>query len=340
MKAYVLHDINNLKYEEVSKPQPDFSRNEVLVKVKAVGVCGSDIPRIFTKGTYHYPLIPGHEFSGKIVEAQDEELLGKRVGVFPLIPCMKCPQCIKGEYEMCSDYDYIGSRRDGAFAEYVTVPRENLIFLPEGVSYEAAAMLEPMAVAAHAVRRINPKKDETVAVCGLGTIGMLVTMMLIERGVKDIIIIANKEYQRQMAMKLGIPKENIGLKDRRIDVFFECVGTNETISWALDFTAPGGRVMLVGNPASDMEFKRETYWKILRKQLTLMGTWNSSYSMGGFRLFINPDDWNYVLEKIANKSIDPTRIITHQYPLNELICGLEIMRNKSEDYIKVMGVLE
>lgn len=340
MKAYVLKDINKLVFSEVEKPQADIENNEVLVKVKAAGVCGSDIPRIFTKGTYNYPLIPGHEFSGKVVEAKDDELLGKRVGVFPLIPCMKCPQCKKRQYEMCSDYSYIGSRQDGAFAEYVKVPEANLIKIPDNVSFEAAAMMEPMAVAVHAIRSIKPKKDETVAVCGMGPIGMMVTMFLLEMGIEDVIVFANKEHQRKKAIELGVNPKNLGLKDRPIDVFFECVGTNETINWAINLTAPGGRVMLVGNPASDLELDQNTYWKILRKQLTLKGTWNSSFAMDGFMQFGSPDDWHYVLERLANGRIDPTRLITHKYPLNELREGLGIMKDKSEDYIKVMAVID
>lgn len=339
MKAYVLHEINDLRLEEVDKPIPDYSKGEVLVKVRAAGICGSDIPRIFSKGTYHYPLIPGHEFSGIVVEAKDEKLIGSRVGVFPLIPCMECEQCRKHNYEMCSKYDYIGSRRDGAFAEYVTVPQKNLLPLPEGVSFEAAAMLEPLAVAAHAIRRIAPTKDETVAVCGMGTIGMLTVMLLMEMGIKDIIVFANKEYQRQKAVELGISPKNLGLKDRPIDVFFECVGSNETINWAINMTACGGRVMLVGNPASDMEFDRDIYWKILRKQLTLKGTWNSTFSMDGFWELLSPDDWHYVLERIKDGRIDPTRIITHRFEMEKLRTGLEIMRDKSEAYIKVMGMI-
>ena len=145
MKAYVLHDINKFDMEDVEVPV--IKEDEVLVEVKAAGICGSDIPRIFVNGTYSYPLIPGHEFSGEVVKVFDEEseedqkLLGRRVGVFPLIPCMECPQCKERRFEMCQSYSYLGSRRDGGFAEYVAVPKKNLVPIPDNVSYEAAAML-------------------------------------------------------------------------------------------------------------------------------------------------------------------------------------------------------
>lgn len=188
-----LHDIGDFRQEEVSKPVPD--DGEALIKVEASGICGSDIPRIYRDGAYRMPLIPGHEFSGIVEETgKDSEAVckEKRVGVFPLIPCGQCISCKKNRHEMCRNYSYLGSRRDGGFAEYVTVPVKNLIELPEEVSFEQAAMLEPMAVAVHAMRRINISEKDSVVVCGLGTIGLLLTMFLKERGISDILVMRDK----------------------------------------------------------------------------------------------------------------------------------------------------
>ena len=116
MKAYVLHGIGDLRHEDCALPE--IRPGWALVKVTAAGICSSDIPRIFEKGTYHFPTIPGHEFSGRVEKTADEsdkEWVNKRVGIFPLIPCKKCASCEKGQYETCSNYDYIGSRRDGGF---------------------------------------------------------------------------------------------------------------------------------------------------------------------------------------------------------------------------------
>ena len=123
MKAYVLDGIGQLVYRDV--PLPRLHADEVLVEVVNAGICGSDVPRIFKTGTYHFPTIPGHEFAGIVREVSDEQyrsLIGKRVGVFPLIPCMRCEQCRSKSYEMCQSYNYLGSRTDGGFAEYVAVP--------------------------------------------------------------------------------------------------------------------------------------------------------------------------------------------------------------------------
>lgn len=363
MKAWILHGIGDIRLETVKKPEPGVG--EALVAVKAVGICGSDIPRIYQTGAHVHPLIPGHEFSG-VVEAVGDGVsdawTGRRVGVFPLIPCGECEPCGKKQYEMCRNYGYTGSRRDGAFAEYVTVPAGNLLELPDSVTFEEAAMLEPMAVAVHAIRRTVISGSDTAAVCGLGTIGMLSLMFLLDREeqsvtggmaagfpvlTSEILAVGNKDFQKEISIKLGLPAENycnsreedagewLARKTlgRGTDVFFECVGKNETVSLAAAGAAPGGRIVLVGNPGSDMLLKRDVYWKILRNQLTLSGTWNSSFTHE------TGDDWHYVLDRISRKRIAPAKLISHRFPLEELDKGLEIMRDKSEEYIKIMGTV-
>lgn len=340
MKAYNLRGVSDLQFENVDIPVPEDS--ETLVQIKAAGICGSDIPRIFVNGTYHFPTIPGHEFSGIDVKTK------KRVGVFPLIPCRKCKPCYDGRYEMCRNYSYLGSRTDGGFAEYAVVPEWNMIELPDNVTFEQAAMLEPMAVAVHAMRSISPSCDDTVAVMGLGTIGMLLVMFLLDAGVTDIYVIGNKDFQRKTCKAMGIDEiryidaaseeQNLAVAEqimnvthgRGVGVFFECVGKNETIETALKVTAPGGRIQLVGNPASDISFDRDTYWKILRNQLTVKGSWNSSFTRD------DDDDWHYVLNRLKEGKICPEMLISHRFGFNELNKGLDIMRNKTEDYIKVM----
>lgn len=351
MKALLLEDIGRFKYKDLK--QPELAEGNLLVKVHAAGVCGSDIPRGYRDGAHNMPLIIGHEFSGQVVDAcsdEDKSLIGKRVGVFPLIPCGSCSQCRKRHYEMCKSYNYIGSRCNGAFAEYVAVPRWNIIELPDNVTYEEAAMLEPMAVAVHAIRRVSVGVDDTCIVCGLGTIGTLLTMFLIEKGVKNILVAGNKDFQKTTMLKLGIAEENYCdirnvdisdfVKDKTggegVDVFFECVGSEEVISEALKVTAPAGRICYIGNPHSDIELDRNDYWQILRRQLTITGTWNSTFY--GEAEDAVEDDWHYVVDRLANGRINPAQLITHKYPLEKLETGMLIMRDKTEDYIKIMAV--
>lgn len=346
MKAWVLNGIGDIRLQDVEKPEP--ADGEVLVRVQAAGICGSDIPRIYQTGAYHHPLIPGHEFAGIVEQegaASGAQWVGKRVGIFPLIPCGACLPCSRKTYEMCQNYSYLGSRRDGGFAEYVAVPENNLIELPADVSIEAAAMLEPMAVAVHAIRRVAPRPDDVVAVCGLGAIGLFLVMFLKEMGVEKIVAIGNKELQKQKAMQLGISETeyfdtrygNVAewltecTKGAGADVFFECVGKKETISLAVDHASPAGRVCVVGNPYSDITLEKPVYWKILRNQLTVTGTWNSSF------LHEPSDDWHYVIDCLAGKKIHSDTFVTHSFSLDQLDSGFHIMRDKVDDYVKILA---
>lgn len=349
MKAWKLYGINDFRFEEADNPQ--IASSEVLVRVRAVSICGSDIPRVYKTGAHNMPLIIGHEFSGEVVqigEEVDESWKGTRVGIFPLIPCEKCIACQKKRYEMCRHYSYLGSRCNGGFAEYVAVPEWNLVQLPDTISFEEAAMLEPMAVAVHAMRSITIEPNDTVVVCGLGTIGMLLIMFLKEKGIKNILAIGNKEFQKKAVLSLGIPEQQYcdcrteEVKDwilahtseNGADVFFDCVGKNTTYSQAVDLTAPGGKICLVGNPYSDMTLDKEIYWKILRNQLNITGTWNSSFTHEA------NDDWHYVLNKLEQRKIQPADLISHRYTLENVIKGFEIMRDKKEDYIKIMAEIK
>lgn len=348
MKAYILHGINDIRLEEIARPQ--VGEGEALVKVRAAGICGSDIPRIYQTGTYSYPLIPGHEFSGVVEAVGGEggrEWLGKRVGVYPLIPCGECMPCKKKQYEMCRHYNYLGSRCNGGFAEYVAVPVWNLIELPEEISFEEAAMMEPMAVAVHAIRQMNLDGRETVAVIGLGTIGLLLTMFLKEMGVKRILTVGNKDFQKEMALKQGIPEGDYydsrqsavddwlqeASGEAGIDVIFECVGKQATVAQAIGNVMPGGKVQLVGNPASDILLEQKLYWKILRNQLTVKGSWNSSFTHD------ESDDWHYVLRRLAQKKVKPGEYITQSFPFERLEEGFHIMRDKSREYVKIEALL-
>lgn len=345
MKAWVLRDIGEFHIEEREMKKP--AADEVLIRVKSAGICGSDIPRVYRDGAHHMPLVIGHEFAGEVVEtgsSVSKQWQGKRTGIFPLIPCFSCGPCKSGQYEMCRGYDYLGSRRDGGFAEYVTVPAWNLLELPDNVTFSQAAMFEPMAVAAHALRRLDPDKEGSVAVFGQGTIGLLLLMLLLAEGFKDICVFGNHDIQRAEAEKLGLPSDRFcdtrqedpekwvskRTDKQGFDACFEAVGTNDNLNRAIALTTPGGRICILGNPASDMLLRRDLYWKILRNQLTLTGTWNSSFK-GGRR-----DDWVYISALLQAERIRPETLITHRLCLKELERGFLIMRDKSEDYTKIM----
>ena len=299
MKAWVLHNIGDLHFEDVSKPVP--KPGEALVKVKCAGICSSDIPRMFSTGAYHYPIILGHEFSG---ETED----GRRVGVFPLLPCFKCESCKQGHYETCSNYSYIGSRQDGAFAEYVVVPEWNLVQLPENMSYEAATLLEPIAVALNAVKRLDLQHILNAVVIGNGAVGKLIAMWLSIFGVGTVELLGRSEEQNHT----------------HYDACVEAVGSVDSLRRCINAVRPNGQIVLVGNPNAEFRLEQTLYWQILRKQINIRGSWNSRY----------PIDWQQAIENVHKLNVED--LISHCYSFEELDKALAMMLSKKEKYCKVV----
>lgn len=343
MKAYVLEAVDKLVYKEVETPK--CKSGYALVEVKAACICGSDIPRIFETGTYHFPTIPGHEFAGIVREVVDEEykeLVGERVGIFPLIPCRECNPCKEETFELCRNYNYLGSRCDGGFAEYVLVPIWNLLPLPEEISYEEAAMLEPISVARHAVTRLSDITGKTACVFGPGTIGMLMAQWLRILGAKQVMLVGTKPEQAELAAKLGFDlfcnskTENVEefikkhTNDEGVDIAIEGVGNNVVLTQCLQVVKAGGELLMVGNPHSDAQIEKSVFWQILRKQLKIYGTWNSSYH-GGL-----DSDWTEAISALESGELKASMQITHKLPFDELHKGLAIMKERKEFYNKVM----
>ncbi|TRJ74994.1 galactitol-1-phosphate 5-dehydrogenase, partial [Salmonella enterica subsp. enterica serovar Mbandaka] len=149
---------------------------EVLLHVMASGLCGSDVPRAYQTGTLSFPRVLGHEFAGRVEAVGlggDPALIGKRMAVFPIVPCMTCEFCQQHHYPRCLNYSSYGSRRDGGFSEYLTVPEFNLLEFPDHVSYSAAAMLEPATIALHVIRRANLDLNDSIVIIGAGPIGLM-----------------------------------------------------------------------------------------------------------------------------------------------------------------------
>lgn len=204
--------------------------------------------------------------------------------------------------------------------------------------------MEPMAVAVHAIRRVKPEATDKIAICGLGTIGLFTAMFLQEMGCRDVYVAGNKDFQKNMAMQMGIAEDHFcdvryaefpeWLMEQTnradVDVFFDCVGKNEVFAQGVASLAAKGKLAMVGNPATDMGLEKTLYWKILRKQLQLVGTWNSSFTHE------KEDDWHFVLNALEQQRIHPEYVITHHMSEDTFIHGFEIMRDKKEDYVKIM----
>lgn len=334
MKANILYGIGDLRYEDI--PNPIISDTEVLVKVKACGICGSDVNRVFKTGTYHFPTVIGHEFSGIVVETTENNrhLLGKRVGIFPLKPCFKCSQCKLGNYEMCLNYDYLGSRCNGGFEEYVAVPTWNLIEIPDNVSFEEAAMLEPISVAIHALEHAGDLSGKNVAIIGPGPIGNILLQIAKIKDASHVVMIGRTDEKLKFSLRCGadaiINSETLIVKDEidkitsgaGVDVVVEGTGASSSISISIEITNRGGKVILMGNPLGDVEITQNIYWQILRRQLTLIGTWNSSFGN-------DLDDWHKALSFLSSGNLNVKPLITHRLKFHELHKGLQIMKDNS-----------
>ena len=344
MRACVLHAVGDLRCEDVADPAP--KAGEVLVKVRACGVCGSDIPRVFDKGTYHFPTIPGHEFAGEVAAVGpevDRGLVGRGVAVFPLIPCKRCAMCAVGAFAQCEDYDYLGSRSDGAFAEYACVPAWNLVPIPVGVSFEEAAMLEPAAVALHAVRQGRVDAGDAVLIFGAGPIGLLAGSWAQICGAGQVLLADVDPAKLDFAERLGFdlrlnPRDRDveawvrGITDRGADVVIEASGSGAAFEDGMRAARTFGRVVLMGNPAGEMRLSQQGYWAILRKELTVRGTWNSRYGVPP------KDEWALAMDYMASGRLEVGPLITHRVGLEELVDALVLMRDRSEFFNKVMCV--
>ena len=185
MKAVILK--KNKKLIIINKPLSGLKNNYCRVKIQNVGLCSSDIQRSHSSGAYYYPIIMGHEISGEIAAVGKNIAnysVGDRVSVFPLLPCFNCEACEREIYAQCYDYSYFGSRTDGGYAEYLDVPEWNLLKLPDDVSFQDAALIEPLSVVVHALKRINLIKSnnkdtpDSTVVIGAGFLGLLAVQIL------------------------------------------------------------------------------------------------------------------------------------------------------------------
>jgi len=356
MKAAVLYGIGDLRFEQV--PLPQIKEGEALVKVKACGICSSDIARVMEKGTYSFPLIPGHELSGEVVDMRGEISgpekkegkslhfkKGDRVVAVPLLPCHRCLHCQVGEYNLCDDYDYLGSRCNGGFAEYVKVPRENLIKIPLGVSFEEAALTEPASVALHALRRAKVEVGDKVAILGTGPIGILLAQWARILGAGQVFLVDIKEEKLRVAKEYDFTGViNASKKDtvknilekteqRGVDISIEAVGNPVTFQQSIQIARKGGKVVFLGNMRGEVTLSDELISSILRKELNLYGTWNSRFT------HLPRNEWVVTLHFMKMRKLKVKPLITHRFKLKQAKEALQMMYQGKEFFNKVMFVI-
>lgn len=286
MKAAVLYGARDLRYTDVETPKID--EHEILVRVKATGICGSDLPRVLGNGAHFYPIILGHEFSGEVVEvgsAVTDIKVGERIVGAPLLPCLKCTDCQKGWYSQCKSYSFIGSRVFGSWAEYVKMPAMNGVKLPDGVSFEQGALLEPATVALHGLLVMGFRGGSDVAIVGCGTIGMLALQFAKILGARRIIALDLDSRKLALAEKYGASEcINTGETNfkqriqeltagRGFEMVVESAGVEFTEKLSLELAGNKGHVMFIGTPAKPITLAPNEFEHINRKELTVRGSW-------------------------------------------------------------------
>lgn len=285
MKALVLESNENLVYKDV--PKPILHAGEVLIKVAYCGICGSDLPRVFDGTAHSYPIVLGHEFSG-IVEAVGAEVknlkLGDRVVAVPIIPCMSCEDCNDGNYSLCGNYSFIGSRKWGAMADYVALPSANVLKIPDNLSFKQAATIEPATVGLHALLHSGFTAGVRVAVIGCGIIGLDTMQWAKIKGANSVTAIGRGEYGLGIAQKIAtasISTKSYTIEDilekhsRGFDYVFECSGADRTMHMALSLVGKKGTVCFVGTPKKEITFSIQEWEQINRKECFVTGSWMS-----------------------------------------------------------------
>ncbi len=271
MKALLQYGGKDMRLEDVPEPEPGL--DEVKIKVKWCGICGSDVheyqglPGLLPIKKPHpgtgkmVPIIGGHEFSGDVVKVGDEVKdinPGDRVTVKVILPCYKCYYCKQGKYLYCDVIGAIGSARDGAFAEFITVPHRNVYKLPENVTYEMGAFTEPLACALRGVKRSRLKPGSTISIIGAGPIGLLTIQVAMAYGAENIIVFERLPKRIRLAKELGArevinpdevnPEKAIVelTEGRRADTVFECAGPCEAMLLAEKVCGKGGTIVELG----------------------------------------------------------------------------------------------
>ena len=335
MKQEIMTAPGKIEFHDI--PIPELKQNDVLVKIMRIGVCGSDIHVYHGKHPYtDYPITQGHEVSGKIekIGPNVKNLkLGNKVTIQPQVVCNKCYPCTHGKYHICDDLKVMGFQTTGAGSEFFAVDSEKVIKLPDDMTYEQGAMIEPCAVAVHAVSRGGDITGFNVLVLGAGPIGNLVGQTAKALGAKAVMITDLSDFRLGIAKDVGIDftinptKQDLSEKIvkafglDKADLIVECVGANETIDTAIENARKGSDIIVVGvfgnKPAVDLGFVQD-------RELRLIGT-----------LMYQTDDYNKAIELVGAKKITLKPLMTMHFPFEDYNKAYKFIDDKKDKVMKV-----
>lgn len=336
MLQAVLQRPQEIVIREAAKPSA--GRNEILIKVKRIGICGSDIHAYYGKHPYiSCPIIQGHEFSGQIAEignSVEKFKVGDDVTVMPQLVCGKCHPCTHGRYNICNSLRVIGCQADGAAQEYIAVDEKLAIRLPKGMDYDYGAMIEPVAVGVHAIGRLGDVKDMNILILGAGPIGNLTAQSAKGLGAKSVMITDLSDYRLSLAKECGIDytvntssedletviKEYFG--EDGPDALLECVGVQSTVEQAVKIARKGTDIIIVGvfgqKSVVDMGLVQD-------KELRLIGT-----------LMYMEQDYHRAIELINSGKIMLKPLITAHFPFRKYGEAYKYIEKNKEKSMKIL----
>ena len=336
MKQARLVEPEKIMLEDVDIPI--FSPGQVLIKVKRLGICGSDVHAYYDKHPYiSCPIVQGHEFSGEIAEVGDgvEGLSeGDRVTVMPQLVCGECYPCTHGNYHICNDLKVIGCQANGAAREYIPVDHRLIVKLPEGMSFDYGAMVEPVAVGVHAVGRLGNVAGMNLLVLGAGPIGNLTAQSAKGLGAKSVLITDISDSRLEIAKNCGIDFtlnvafENLEAKVAEYfgpdgaDAILECVGVEDTIAVAVHLARKGTDIVIVGvfadKPSVDIGLVQD-------KELRMIGT-----------LMYRAEDYRSAIDLIQADKITLEPLITKHFSFDDYPKAFEYIARHRDLTMKVL----
>ena len=314
------------KVEYVDIPTPEIKDDEVLMKISSVGICGTDLHIYNGKMNYPTPLVMGHEFSGvveKIGSSVKHLQAGNRVVGEHVVPCRTCHYCLIGKPNLCPKAKVIGLDRPGALAEYLAIPADLVFKIPIEISFEEAALIEPLTIALYAIREAGLLLDKNVAIIGQGPIGLLLDQAVKSAG-GNVIGIETQVHRLEFARNKGwiahaidASKGNVlgqikALFPGGVDVAIEAVGRESTAQMALDIASRAGRVLLLG---VFEEPSKLDLMSIVKKELHVHGSWTCAFSF--------PD----AIDLVSTGKVDLKSLITHRYDAKD---GARAFKDSSE----------
>lgn len=338
MKAVVIQKPGQpvLKDTDIPIPPKGFAR----IKVKAAAICATDLEILDGNIPANYPIIPGHEWSGTVDSVGDEadsRWVGKNVVGSNDVVCLKCEACLNGNWRYCKSFEEIGFKRNGAYAEYVIVPVYGLCEKPDNISFEHAALCEPLGVALGTFKKAKAKSGDTLLIMGAGSIGLSMLAVGKAMGMRKIVVCATKESRLRTAKAMGAyatvatSEENLEDAMQRLhpggtDLVIDATGIEECIQSCLRIAKRGGTVMLAGyGRGKNMSIRIDD---IHVKNLKVIGAGNN---------------WNMFKKAVSlmeDGLVDLSRFVTHRLSLEEFETGLDMARKRPEGFIKAVFINE